>query len=242
MVLTGTEVTGDIVAAKSWLQKHERLIIVVLVLGLLTFATQKTFDVIANRDKQQAAVAAQTLAAQVQKDQQLSQAVAASTAQYQALVTSLSQQNSQLINSVQARNSVLNTQQTTDKVLTQPQLATRWLTLISQQAGVLDNGQTIEVTHDAALDTVLQLEQVPVLTANLNDGKVVLQNTQDELASANQVIVIQKADIDGLNQQLTDQKKADTIEIESVKAQARKSKLKWFGAGLVVGFIGGKVW
>jgi hypothetical protein len=30
-----------------------------------------------------------------------------------------------------------------------------------------------------------------------------------------------------------------TAQIAKVKADARKSKLKWFGMGLVIGFIGG---
>jgi len=213
------------------------------VLGLLTFATQKTFDVIANRDKQQAAVAAQTLAAQVQKDQQLSQAVAASTAQYQALVQSLTTQNTQLATAVATRNSALTVQQTADKTLAPSALADRWELLTkSPQGSIVDTGSTIQVTPDAGLSTVQQLEQVPVLTLNLEDEGTELTNTKSELASANQVIGTQKQEITGLNTQLADQKKADDAALAVVKEQARKSKLKWAAGGFIAGFIAGHIW
>ena len=227
-------------ASESWLKVHERLIIVVLALGLIGWGTDKVFDLEANRDKQAASIAQQTLAAQQAKDAQLSQVVAASTAQYQTLVTSLTQQNSQLISSVQARNSTLAVQQTADKVLTPSSLAERWETLTKSPTGsIVDNGQTVTVTPDAALETVTELEEVPVLTANFNDGKLVLQNTKDELTSANTVIANQKTEIAGLNTQLTDQKTADAKELAAEKAAARKSKIKTFFYGFAAGFVSG---
>ena len=227
-------------ASESWLKVHERLIIVVLALGLIGWGTDKVFDLEANRDKQAASIAQQTLAAQQVKDAALSQVVAASTAQYQSLVTSLTQQNSQLITSVQARNSTLAVQQTADKALTPSDLSARWESLTKSPTGsIVDNGQTVTVTPDVALETVMQLEQVPVLTANFDDGKIVLQNTKDELTSANTVIANQKTEITGLNTQLTDQKTADAKELAAVKAIARKSKIKTFFYGFAAGFVSG---
>jgi hypothetical protein len=243
MAASPTEVQKLEASGLSWLQKHERLIVIVLVLALLGWGANKAFSIVENRDKQAATLAAQTLAAQQQKDQALNQAVAASTAQYQALVQTLTQQNTQLAKSVATRDSALTVQQTVDKTLAPSALADRWELLTkSAQGSIIDNGQTIEVTPDAALTTVQQLEQVPVLTLNLQDEDKVLANTKSELASANQVIGTQKEDIAGLQTQLADQKKADATELAAEKAAARKSKIKWFGAGFVAGFISGKIW
>jgi hypothetical protein len=227
----------------SWILQHERLIIIVLVLALLGWGTEKAFDLVASRDKQAATLTAQTLAAQQQKDQELSQAVAQTTAQYQALVQTLTQQNTQLATAVSARNKALTVQQTTDTTLTPSQLTDRWANLAKVDSGkIAVSGDTIVVTPDAALDTVQQLEQVPVLTLNLEDETTQLTNTKSELASANQAIGQQKADITGLTAQIADQKKADATELAAEKAAARKSKLKWFGAGFVAGFIAGHIW
>jgi len=112
----------------------------------------------------------------------------------------------------------------------------------SPQGSIVDTGSTIQVTPDAGLSTVQQLEQVPVLTLNLEDEGTELTNTKSELASANQVIGTQKQEITGLNTQLADQKKADDAALAVVKEQARKSKLKWAAGGFIAGFIAGHIW
>jgi hypothetical protein len=86
---------------------------------------------------------------------------------------------------------------------------------------------------------VEQLDSIPVLQANLTDTQSELTNTKTELSDANVLVGQQKQEITGLTQQNADQVKADNAEIANVKAQARRSRLKWFGAGVVVGFIGG---
>lgn len=238
-----TEAASLEVSAKTWLQKHERLIVIVLVLALLGWGTNKVFNLIDNRDKQAATLSAQTLAAQQQKDQALSQAVATSTQQYQVLIQTLTQQNTQLANAVSVRNSALTVQQSADKTLTPSALADRWTLLTKAVSGsIIDNGTTIQVTPDTALTTVQQLEQVPVLTLNLEDQGTELTNTKNELASANQVIGTQKQEIAGLNTQVIDQKKADDAALTQAKADARKSKLKWAAGGFIAGFIAGKIW
>ena len=52
------------------------------------------------------------------------------------------------------------------------------------------------------------------------------------LADAQKVIAAQ-------NLQLADQTKSCTAQITTLKAAARKSKLRWFGAGYVAGFVSG---
>ena len=139
---------------------------------------------------------------------------------------------------------MLQQQQATDKTLPMPELGNRWAELINAKAGDLvatTDGMT--VSPQAALDTTLALEQVPVLTKNLADAEVQITNGQNELAKANVVITDEAKQVDGLNTALADQKTADAKELTAVKAQARKGKLHAFlyglgvGAGAVTGLV-----
>jgi len=239
-----TAVGSDVKNGVSWLKVHERIIITVVVVLAMVFGANKYLNVVSNRDNQQATVARQQLAEQQTKDQAAAAATASDTKQYQALVTTLSQQNTQLAAAAANRTIVLQQQQTADKTLPMPDLGNRWTQLAGLKQGDLTaTTEGITVTPQGALDTVVQLEQVPVLRANLADAQAQNTNSQAELAKANTVIGDQTKQITGLNTTLTDQKTADAKELSVVKADARKGKLKAFcygvgvGVGAVVGIV-----
>ena len=219
---------------------HERLIIVSLIIGASVFGFQKYADIRANDSSAKVQAAQAQVAAQKAADAQLATQVQQTTAQYQQMVQALSAQNTQLAATIAQRNTQLSQQQATDKTLPLPQLATRWAAEANFPASELQtNGATLVVTQDIVADTVEQLDSIPVLQANLKDTQTELVSTQAALSTANVLVGQQKQEISGLQQQNADQVKADNAEIANVKAQARKSRLKWFGAGLVTGFIGG---
>jgi hypothetical protein len=102
------------------------------------------------------------------------------------------------------------------------------------------------VTDDAALATVDQLEQVPVLTQNLKDETTTAANLQKDVDDANTLISTGKVTVAGLQLQLQDQDKACSTQVTALQGQLKKQKLqgivsraKWFLAGFATGFITG---
>jgi hypothetical protein len=67
----------------------------------------------------------------------------------------------------------------------------------------------------------------------------VLSTAQLTQAKADEVISSQTKEISGLNLAAVDQAKACTAQISAVKADARKSKWRWFKLGYILGFGSG---
>lgn len=234
-----SEISTAVTTSESWLKQHERLIIVALVLLVGGWFGQHWLNNTAAKNAAAATLATQQLAAQKAKDDQFAAQLQQQGEQYQELVVTLAQQNKQLSTQIISRTTVLKTQQATDQALPVPALASRWEQLAAlKNTDVVSNADgSITVTENGARDTVIALEQVPELTANLVDTQSELRNDQTELDKANTLIGGLNTQVVNLSTQLVDQKKADDATLASVKANANKSKLKWFGAGFVVGFI-----
>lgn len=239
-----TAVKADATTAKTWLQKHERIVLTALVLLAGSWFGDHWLNVTAAHDKQQAAIAAQQLDEQKTKDTQLAAQVTQLSSQYQTVVTQLTQENAQLTSKVQNRVTVLHDQVQTDQSLPLPDLGARWAQLANiAPADISASTAGITVTDTGARETVSQLEQVPVLQANLKDTQTIADNKQDELTKANAVVTAQTTQIAGLNTTITDDDKSCKADIASVKATARKGKFKSFlygvgvGAGAIIGII-----
>ena len=229
-------VKTDANKAESWLKVHERILITLIITVALLLGSFKYLGVVAERDRRQADLAAQTLVVQHDKDVALAQQAQQDATSYKATVAALSQQNAQLVAASASRTIVLQQQQATDKTLPMPDLGNRWAALIGAQPGDLTATTAgITVSPTAALNTTLALEQVPVLKQNLADAQTQVSNGQAELAKANTVITDQAQQIDGLGTELTDQKTADAKELTAEKAKARKGKFKSFLYGFGVG-------
>lgn len=224
--------------SRSWLQKHERLLIFVGILAFAFFLTEKGLSIVSTYEGHKATQAAAVTAAQAAKNQEALTQAQSLLQSYQQQLATFAAANQELTAAIASRNTQLSTQQKTDSTLPPSSLADRWDTLINDKgvtAGV--NGYIVNDT--AAVSTVVQLETVPVLTQDLQDEKTKESNLQSNVNDANALIAKGKDVISGLQLQLTDQTKQCNVEIAAVKAEARKSKLKWFGAGVIVGFIGG---
>ena len=228
-------VKTDANKAESWLKVHERILITLIITVALLLGSFKYLGVVAERDRRQADLAAQTLVVQHDKDVALAQQAQQDATSYKATVAALSQQNAQLV-AASASRTIVQQQQATDKTLPMPDLGNRWASLIGAQPGDLTATTAgITVSPTAALNTTLALEQVPVLKQNLADAQTQVSNGQAELAKANTVITDQAQQIDGLGTELTDQKTADAKELTAEKAKARKGKFKSFLYGFGVG-------
>lgn len=244
--ITAIETTAktDVAVAKSWLLLHERLIVIVLLLAASLFIGNKFLSHVAEKDNAAAAQTQQVLQAQQATDKALIAQVAQQTQQYQALVVQLSQQNAQLAEASQQRTVVLQQQVAKDQTLPLPDLGNRWAQLASIKPSDINASTAgITVTPSGALSTVTQLEKVPVLESNVQDGQTQITNDTKELTASNSLIASQVVEIDGLKLTITDQDKACKTEVAAIKSTARKGKLKAFlyGAGVGAGIVTGLV-
>lgn len=232
------QVTTAIKSDLSWIQKHERILIVLFVLLFGAWGLHKWDDIHAADKKAEAAISAQQLADQKTMNAETAKMVQDSIAQYQNMVDKLSQQNSALTIAMSQRTIVLQSQQSVNNALPLPDLAKRWRELAGISAGDITAGNAgITVSDAGARQTTNKLEMLPVLDADLQDQKTITGNVQQELGKADDVIAQQKLQVDGLNRQIVDADKACKDQVASVKADARKSKGKWFVAGAVLGAI-----
>lgn len=228
----------------TWLQQHERLIIVLLVLLAGAWGANRWFDYAALQDQQKTQQAQAALTQQKAANDALVKQIANTTAQYQAQFTALAQQTQQLQVSMATRQTQLKQQQTVDQKATPKELLNRWAQLVGPNIADLPNAVTYEqnvgivVSQEAASATVASMEQIPVLQQNVHD--LMTQNeAYQSAASTSQTLIAEDAkEITGLNAQLVDANKLCQDQISTIKAQARKSKMKWFGLGVVAGFIG----
>lgn len=225
---------------RTWLLDHERLIIVAIVVVGLWFGYGKYVQMRIDHDAaalKQAQVVATQQAAQ---DAALAKQVQADKDQLQALTDKVTAQNQQLTAANVALATALSRQQHTDATLPPNELAQRWAQITpSMPAGgvTVTPDNAMKVTQAGAVATVQQLEQVPVLTQQLANETSQKNNDDLLLAGSNKNITDLSLQVVGLNKQIVDNQTVCTDSINLVKAQAAKSKRKWFVIGYVAGFL-----
>ncbi len=233
-VATPTELSK----VSTYLKAHEKLIIIVLCLAVGVHFYSKIINAWAAHEQRVdiAGNAAAQTAVQVAQAQALANAKAA--ADYAALAAQLAASNKALIAGQATRNATTKTQQATDKTLPPSDLAARWTTLLRLNPPTVQPSATgFVITPDAAVATVVELENVPTLRADLQDEQSVAANYSTQI---NSLLGLN----DGLNKKIADdadvlakQAKACTDDKNLLKAQARKSKFHWFLGGVVTGFL-----
>jgi hypothetical protein len=214
------------------------LALLAIVVTLATGAVYGVESLVARHDVQREAKDSQVLAlitAQTAdlKDRmaQDEQAATVRDAQYSAVITQLSgtiaKQSGQLQQQVK-QNATLNAQQTAQAISQKT----------SAQPGEV-TAQGDNVTMDLAISRTVNssLDTLSTVTVQLDETKKQLDAqtglTNDavlDAANAKKVIVSQAA-------QIVQDEKVCTDKIAVVKAQARKSKLKWFGVGYILGVV-----
>jgi len=166
--------------------------------------------------------------------------VTADKAQLQALTDKLTAQNQQLASANVALATALANRQKTDATLPPTDLALRWAQLTpTMPAGGVTVAQdgTMKVTQAGAVATTQQLEQVPTLKSELDNETAQKANDDQLLTSANKNIFDLNSQVTGLNKSIVDNDKQCQATVADVKAQAAKSKRRWFIIGYVAGFL-----
>jgi len=221
----------------AYLKAHEKLVLALVAGVALWFTVGHIESIIAKHDDAQLKQAQVTLQTQQTKDAALAAQATAEAQQYAALSTKVQQQNAQLVAANTQLATALTKQQKTDATLPPTELAARWNTLVPQaKPTVTPSGLAVDTP--GAVATVVQLESVPVLSTQLENERTQLGNTQALLTASTGQTTTLNQEISGLHLELQDETKVCTAQVALVKAEARRSKRKWFLAGLIAGFLG----
>lgn len=225
-------------AISQFLKAHERLIIVILAAVLLAGFYTKAIAYLASRDQNAANAAQAVLQAQVTANEKEATDAKQMLQQYEQLTSQLIANNNAILLGQKQLAAVTQKHQTADQTLPPPQLAARWTNLLQvAPTTVQPSGQGYVVTPDTAVKTVTQLETIPELQSDLAGDQTIISNNQKQIGEQSNVVTTLQGQIVGLNIQIADQTKFCSDQITAVKAQARKSKLKWFIGGFVAGFV-----
>jgi hypothetical protein len=213
---------------------HEKLILALIAAGVLWFAIGKVDTLIQHHDdanlKQAQAIAAQDAS----KNAAIAAQVASDKAAFDALQTKLQAEDAALVQANVALTTALTKQQKTDATLPPTALVARWNALVPQAAAsVTPNGVTLPNT--GAIATVQQLEIIPVQQQEITNEQVLVANGNALAVAQTKQVTDLTDQVTGLKLQSVDDAKVCQAQIAVVKADARKSKRRWFIAGFVAG-------
>lgn len=160
---------------------------------------------------------------------------AASAGRLESIVTALEQQVqtsqaqvAQLAQIVSQRNAQNQQQQRTDASLSAQEAANRLASQTAAAPGEITvSGDLTTIDLPITRKIVGAFDDLATTKANLADTQGALQASQGTVAQQTQLIA--------------DKDKACASELKTAHADARKGKLKWFGIGLVTGYLVGRV-
>ena len=229
-----------IATISTYVKAHERLVLAGIAAVLLWFAVGHVEGIIAAHDNANLAQAKVVAQSQAEKTEAIAAQVAQQAQEYKALAAQVAAQNAQLEAANVALSNALIKQQHTDSTLPPSDLVARWNTLVPQ-AGATVTSSGVALPAQGAVSTVQALEQVPVLTTQIaNQGKE-LSNSQTLIAAEGQQVSTLNMEVGALNLQLADNNKVCQAQIAVIKAQAAKSKRRWFIIGWITGFVSRQV-
>jgi hypothetical protein len=226
----------DIKADLTWLQKHERMIIVFMVLLVGCFLGNKWINYDAAKKEAAYTALEQKLQEREKQDDINAKQTALVVSQYQEMVNSQERQIATLTGAIASRDAALKKKQEQVASMTLPQVAQEWETVLNVPHGTLSvSGVSVSVPEPQARQTVTQLERVGVLEQDLIDQTAITVGKQAELTSCTAAVSAQTAEIKGLKDTNVLQDQTCKAEVAKVKADGRKSKRNWFIAGFVAG-------
>jgi hypothetical protein len=225
MSTTPTTLSGEAKTVGLFLTAHHIVLYLALAAALL-FGVYEVEGKIASIQEARATAAEHALAAEKDHSAQLAAAFAANEAERQ-------KENAIFVASIAQIQSQVKTQIIHDQALPAPELGHRIETLTGFKQGA--------ITLDSSQDLIVPLPLGQEIVAKLDQG---LADSQTVVAQAgvikNQAGTI--TDQAGIIKQdavvLAGQIKTDGEVLKAANDKARKSKLKWFGAGVVAGFVG----
>jgi hypothetical protein len=227
-------VTDDL----NWLKTHLVLLVILVsltfggVYGVETLVAKHDASTASQYQAIAAATAAQNATIQAQTQQQIA-LLAAQNSQLEAQISQLSQ-------AISNRDAELIKQQAKIPALTPVQVASNIQPFLSKGIATVEP-TGILLDTPASQEVLTQLEELPICKADEADLKAIETKQETEIANLS-------TSNGSLQTALTSEKashkadvEADATELVKVKADARKSKLKYLGIGYVAGFLSRKL-
>lgn len=224
----------------SWLQRHERMVLVILTLAAVLWLGNKWLDKSATDAERKAAVAEQVLAETKQSNEKLAAQLATQSANFEQERLAREQEIKTLLSAIASRDAASAKKIIEVKAPKEPVQVLKDLN--DAYAGtlpVLPNA----VTSDGMIQfpapvvqefTVTKIER-DTAVADSADRKEAMDKQQLELLSVNNLIDTYDRRVVGLETQITQTQTKCEADLAVIKAQARKSKRNWFIAGFVAG-------
>ena len=228
----------SVAAVSSYVKTHERLILTLIAAVLIWHGIGKYESIRAAHDSvvlQQAKLATD---AQLKSNAAVLAQQQADDATRAVLQSKIEAQNVQLATANAQLASSLVSRQHVDLELPLPDLAVRWNQLVPAATPTATPGG-LGIDQRGAVATVVALEQIPALQSELTNETQLKANDDQLLTAANIGISDRDKQIGGLNLLIADKDKQCTAQINVVKAEAAKSKRRWFKLGFVIGFLTG---
>lgn len=213
---------------------HEKLVLALIAAGVLWFAIGKVDGIIAKHDDANLKQAQIVATAQEDKNAAIAAQVASDKAAFDALQAKLQAQDAALIQANVALATALTKQQKVDATLPPTDLAARWNTLVPNAGVSVSNGQAV-IPMTGAVATVQQLEIIPAQQEEITNDQTLIENGNALAIAQTKQVNDLTAEVTGLKLQSVDDAKVCQAQIAVVKADARKSKRRWFIAGFVAG-------
>jgi uncharacterized protein YdbL (DUF1318 family) len=242
MNVATSEIKTEVNKVSRFLLNHEKLIVLVLCLGAALYSYRGILGLLERHDQRVANAANAALQAQANQNKALADANAQAASQYQQLATQLAASNKALAEAQTARDTATKNQQAADRLLTPSELGNRWTNLLNiapESVQVEPGGKGVPdalvITPEGAKETVVQLEEIPGLRADLKDEQTIAANQATQITSLAGLNTGLHNQIDGLDSEITKQTAACEADKKLLKAQARRGKLKWFAVGWVTG-------
>lgn len=222
---TPTELQSIKTAWGTWVTAHHAVLYIVLGIALLSgvYLFESKYAAI---ETAKANAAEQALAVEKDHSAQLANLFATNQAQRD-------KDNAAFLLTIAQTQSQAKVQIIHDKALPAPDLGHRIETItgFKQNTITLDASQDLIVPLPLAVDIVTRLDQ------GLADAQTVVQQN-GIIKNQAATITDQTAIIAEDKKVLTTQIETDAKVLKAEKANARKSKWKWFAAGAIVGFVG----
>jgi hypothetical protein len=225
----------------SWLKTHETLIIVVLFLMFGVYVVEKIDNRVAARDAAQVAATQQALQTANQSAAQAAQAASQAQAALVAAQTAYAVEEASLKAALAKDEASLAARQKVDSTLPPDALVVRWNQLLPAVSPTITPKSVtpsgIMLTIDGAQKTVAALEEIPTLQDEAKLNAAGLASFKDAynacLSNSNAL----GKEVDSAAAVLEATKKADAAELKKAKLVTLKTKLHWFGAGVVTGAV-----
>lgn len=209
----------------TFIKAHERLIIIVLAAFLLFRTGQGVENVWIRHEDNQSRQAATVVTNDVNANKEI-------TDQLAQIKADADKRNQAIDIEIKTAIAGLATQQQIDSQATQQQILDRWKLLLPMKPGsVQSNGTIDQITPEAATATVQALEELPVLKNQVTDLNAKLLIDDQIIGKQDDLIV-------GLNRQIVDEKKSHDADVNLEKAKAKRSWIRGFKIGVIVGAVG----